>query len=219
MNCPNCGTFNNDDFKFCIKCGNSLETTTPNVVEPVTTAEVLTEQSVEVAPTQPVEAAPAPVQPTMNTYQQPKQTQQPKKNNKVLIIVIVLVIIGIIAGIVLLINQDKKEPANNETNNNSEVENNNETAEKDNNTSGKVEEGTNTTYDENGDFLLAIEDVFTITGKGTVATGKVERGKVKVGDTVQIIGLKEEILTTEVIAIEMFRKEKNRFVYIEKNIF
>ena len=34
MNCPNCGTFNNEGFKFCIKCGNSLETTTPNVVEP-----------------------------------------------------------------------------------------------------------------------------------------------------------------------------------------
>ena len=76
MNCPNCGTFNNDGFKFCIKCGNSLETTTPNVVEPVTTEEVLNEQSVEVAPTQSVEATPAPVQQPMNTYQQSVQPQQ-----------------------------------------------------------------------------------------------------------------------------------------------
>lgn len=76
MNCPNCGTFNNEGFKFCIKCGNSLETTTPNVVEPITTEEVLNEQSVEVAPTQSVEATPAPVQQPMNTYQQSVQPQQ-----------------------------------------------------------------------------------------------------------------------------------------------
>ena len=147
-------------------------------------------------------------QPTMKTYQQPKQTQQPKKNNKVLIIVIVLVIIGIIAGIVLLINQDKKEPANNETNN-SEVENNNETAEKDNNTSGKVEEGTNTTYDENGAFLFRIEDVFTITGRGTVVTGTVERGTINLNDEVQVIGLDKEIITTTVTGIEVFRKNQD----------
>lgn len=138
-----------------------------------------------------------------------QQPQQPKKNNKVLIIVIVLVIIGIIAGIVLLINQDKKEPANNETNNNSEVENNNETAEKDNNTSGKVEEGTNTTYDENGAFLFRIEDVFTITGRGTVVTGTVERGTINLNDEVQVIGLDKEIITTTVTGIEVFRKNQD----------
>ena len=41
-------------------------------------------------------------------------------------------------------------------------------------------------------FLMPVEDVFTITGRGTVATGRVERGSVKVGDTVEIVGLKEE---------------------------
>lgn len=76
MNCPNCGTFNNDGFKFCIKCGNSLETTTPNVAEFVANEEVLTEQPVEVVPTQFVETTPAPVQQPMNTYQQPVQPQQ-----------------------------------------------------------------------------------------------------------------------------------------------
>jgi elongation factor Tu len=54
-------------------------------------------------------------------------------------------------------------------------------------------------------FLMAVEDVFTITGRGTVATGRVERGKVKVGDKVEIVGIKETRETT-VTGVEMFRK-------------
>nr|YP_009340848.1 elongation factor Tu [Palmophyllum crassum]BAW34795.1 elongation factor Tu [Palmophyllum crassum] len=54
-------------------------------------------------------------------------------------------------------------------------------------------------------FLLAVEDVFTITGRGTVATGRVERGKLEVGDTIQIIGLKDTRETT-VTGLEMFQK-------------
>lgn len=55
-------------------------------------------------------------------------------------------------------------------------------------------------------FLMPVEDVFTITGRGTVATGRVERGSVKVGDEVQIIGLTDEIKKTVVTGVEMFRK-------------
>jgi elongation factor Tu len=55
-------------------------------------------------------------------------------------------------------------------------------------------------------FLMPVEDVFTITGRGTVATGRVERGVVKVGDEVQIIGLNEEVKKTVVTGVEMFRK-------------
>jgi elongation factor Tu len=55
-------------------------------------------------------------------------------------------------------------------------------------------------------FLLAIEDVFTITGRGTVATGRIERGVVKVGDTVEIVGLVEKSKSTVVTGVEMFRK-------------
>ncbi|MED1380889.1 elongation factor Tu, partial [Bacillus mycoides] len=55
-------------------------------------------------------------------------------------------------------------------------------------------------------FLMPIEDVFSITGRGTVATGRVERGIVKVGDVVEIIGLAEENATTTVTGVEMFRK-------------
>ena len=54
-------------------------------------------------------------------------------------------------------------------------------------------------------FLLPIEDVFTITGRGTVVTGRVERGQVKVGDAVEIIGIKET-LSSVVTGVEMFRK-------------
>ncbi|MBK1989927.1 elongation factor Tu [Sphaerospermopsis aphanizomenoides BCCUSP55] len=54
-------------------------------------------------------------------------------------------------------------------------------------------------------FLMAVEDVFTITGRGTVATGRIERGKVKVGDTVEIIGIKDT-RSTAVTGIEMFKK-------------
>jgi len=54
-------------------------------------------------------------------------------------------------------------------------------------------------------FLMAVEDVFSITGRGTVATGRIERGKVKVGDTVEIVGVRETRNTT-VTGIEMFKK-------------
>ena len=55
-------------------------------------------------------------------------------------------------------------------------------------------------------FLMPVEDVFTITGRGTVATGRVERGTVKVQDTVEIVGLHDETKSTVVTGVEMFRK-------------
>jgi len=55
-------------------------------------------------------------------------------------------------------------------------------------------------------FLMAVEDVFTITGRGTVATGRVERGQLKTGEEVEIIGFREEPRKTVVTSIEMFRK-------------
>jgi len=55
-------------------------------------------------------------------------------------------------------------------------------------------------------FLMPIEDVFTITGRGTVVTGRVERGQVKVGDEVAIVGMREEIKKHVVTGVEMFRK-------------
>ncbi|MCL5677505.1 MAG: elongation factor Tu [Firmicutes bacterium] len=55
-------------------------------------------------------------------------------------------------------------------------------------------------------FLMPVEDVFSITGRGTVATGRVERGMVKVGDEIEIIGLAEKPFKTVVTGVEMFRK-------------
>ncbi len=55
-------------------------------------------------------------------------------------------------------------------------------------------------------FLMPVEDTMTISGRGTVATGRVERGQVKVGETVEIVGLKEEKGSTVVTGLEMFRK-------------
>ena len=55
-------------------------------------------------------------------------------------------------------------------------------------------------------FLMPVEDVFTITGRGTVATGRVERGQIKVGEEVEIVGLKDEKAKTTVTGLEMFRK-------------
>ena len=55
-------------------------------------------------------------------------------------------------------------------------------------------------------FLMPVEDVFTITGRGTVATGRVERGQLKTNDTVEIVGLEEESKSTVCTGIEMFRK-------------
>ena len=55
-------------------------------------------------------------------------------------------------------------------------------------------------------FLMPVEDVFTITGRGTVATGRVERGMVKVGEEVEIVGLQDEKKKTTVTGLEMFRK-------------
>ena len=55
-------------------------------------------------------------------------------------------------------------------------------------------------------FMMPVEDVFTITGRGTVATGRVERGQVKVGEEIEIIGLNEAAMKSTVTGVEMFRK-------------
>ena len=55
-------------------------------------------------------------------------------------------------------------------------------------------------------FLMSVEDVFSITGRGTVATGRIERGRIKVGEPVEIVGLQETPLTSTCTGVEMFRK-------------
>ena len=60
--------------------------------------------------------------------------------------------------------------------------------------------------DTDKDFIMPVEDVFTITGRGTVATGRVEAGVIRVNEEVEIVGIKEEVQKTTVTGIEMFRK-------------
>jgi elongation factor Tu len=60
------------------------------------------------------------------------------------------------------------------------------------------------------DFLMPVEDVFSITGRGTVATGRIERGVIKTGDAVQILGMGAENLSSTVTGVEMFRKILDR---------
>ena len=55
-------------------------------------------------------------------------------------------------------------------------------------------------------FMMPVEDVFSITGRGTVATGRVERGQIKVGDEIEIVGIEEDITKSIVTGVEMFRK-------------
>ncbi len=55
-------------------------------------------------------------------------------------------------------------------------------------------------------FLMSVEDVFSITGRGTVATGRIERGRIKVGEAVEIVGLMEKALTSVCTGVEMFKK-------------
>src|SRR5882757_1858302 len=55
-------------------------------------------------------------------------------------------------------------------------------------------------------FLMSVEDVFSITGRGTVATGRIERGRIKVGEGVEIVGLMEKPLTSTITGVEMFKK-------------
>ncbi|OIK14421.1 translation elongation factor Tu [Bacillus sp. MUM 116] len=62
------------------------------------------------------------------------------------------------------------------------------------------------TRDTDKPFMMPVEDVFSITGRGTVATGRVERGVVKVGDVVEVVGFTEEPKSTTVTGVEMFRK-------------
>lgn len=66
---------------------------------------------------------------------------------------------------------------------------------------------TNISYDENGAFLMEIEDIFTVAGTGTVVTGKIERGSINTNDTVQIIGLNDEIKSTVVTNIQTLRQD------------
>src|SRR5205085_7173419 len=65
---------------------------------------------------------------------------------------------------------------------------------------------------EDKPFLMSVEDVFSIKGRGTVATGRVERGTAKVGDEVEIVGLRKDTIKTILTGIEMFQKTLDKAI-------
>ena len=124
-----------------------------------------------------------------------------KDNSKIrkpLIIIVVIAIILLVGAIIYFKFMKKNDNENTNTNQSQQSISTN-----DNNTGST---NITTENDKDGAFLMAIEDVFKITGKGTVVTGRIERGTIKLNDTVQIIGLHDEIKTTTIIGIEMRRE-------------
>ena len=130
-----------------------------------------------------------------------------KINNKkgislILIIILILVIlsaVGITLTLVIKNNEDN-EIKNNLTENDTNI------VESKENSDSQSEVNSN-------DFLMTVEDVFSIAydtdEEQTVVTGRVERGEVRIGDTIEIVGMGKESITTEVTRIEMFREEKD----------
>ena len=81
----------------------------------------------------------------------------------------------------------------------------------------KVDSNINLTYDEDGAFLMTVDDTFTITGRGITVTGKILRGTIKENDKVQIIGLNHKIMTTTVTDISIFRESRD-YAKIGENV-
>lgn len=198
MFCPKCGNQLNEGASFCPSCGTNLN----EFQNPITTPE--TQPPVEQQPTVP--STPTPVE----QPQIPKPI--PKKLPMIPIIIIISILIIGTVGIGIFMKETSKRATgnNNQKNIQDNYQNNNEI---DNNNSDVIEkfnfDEASETCDKDESFQLDIEDVFAITGRGTVASGKIIRGTVKVGDKVQIIGLDHETITTTVEGIEQFRNEKD----------
>lgn len=140
-------------------------------------------------------------QPAMNSQ---VNTIEPNiKNNKAKFYIIggLLFIVGAVLGLFLGKMVYSKNNTTDNTNNNS---NNNDVS--DNNGEYPITITNDVIGDENGPFLMTLEDVFTLTGRGTVVTGKVLRGTVRSGDKIQVLGLNRKTIEVEVDSIEAFRK-------------
>ena len=158
------------------------------------------------------------VQPNMPTPQPSINT--PKKSSKLEInpiILVIIIIVGLLIGLgagYLIGNKTKKcdiqECPKCDNNRDATADTNESNNTDDSNNSDESNNTVNTEYDKEGSFLLSIEDVFTITGRGTVVTGTVERGSIKLNDKVQIVGLGATNKIVEVVGIEAFRKQLDK---------
>lgn len=137
------------------------------------------------------------VQNPVNNEQNQNSNKNSDKRKLVIIIILTLLVLLGIVGVILYINSQKETPETIET-------------EEKENTLNDTSETEQT--DEDGEFLMNIEDVFSVSGQGTTVTGTIERGKITEGDTIQVIGLDNEIKTTIVVSIQMFREERDSAV-------
>ena len=180
MFCPNCRNQIVDGAEFCPNCGTNLKQ---------------------------VQQQPMNNQP-QNNYQQPTNNPKNKKSLIVPVLIVLILIVVAVFGANKFLNKNNDTKQTETVDNNQTIENNDDTTNNSSgDTTGTVDSNTNLNYDKDGAFLMTIEDVFTITGRGTVVTGRVERGTINLNDEVQIIGLDKEIKTTVVTGIEMFRKQ------------
>lgn len=192
MFCPNCRNQVLDGAEFCPNCGTNLKQIQEQLNNPI-------QQPIQTNTNQNINS---------NITQQSNNNRNNKKSVIVPIIIVAIVVIIAVFGASKLMKKDTTPSKNNQVEENTNINENTEIQnDTGGNTTGTVDPNTNLTYDKDGAFLMAIEDVFTITGRGTVVTGVVERGTINVNDEVQIIGLDHEIITTTVTGIEMFRKE------------
>ena len=141
-------------------------------------------------------------QPAMNSQINASGSNDKNIKAKFYIIGGLLFIVGAVLGLFLGKMVYSKNNITDNTNNNSN--NNNDVS--DNNGEYPITITNDVIGDENGPFLMTLEDVFTLTGRGTVVTGKVLRGTVRSGDKIQVLGLNREAMEVEVDGIEAFRK-------------
>ncbi len=118
----------------------------------------------------------------------------------------------LLVGITYVLTGCKNENINNEINN----EENKYVEGTPLETTGNIEDEIDV-YDSEGPFYMPIEDIFVITGRGTVITGRVARGTAKVGDTIQIIGRNSKKINAEIISIEKYRKLQD-IATIDENV-
>lgn len=126
-----------------------------------------------------------------------------KKPIMLIIVVLIVVLVGLYFGKDYLFKNDNQ---NNNTNNNSENNNQNDNNNNQNNNNNNIDNSN--VKPSNNAFLMPIEDVFTITGRGTVVTGQIERGTISIGDEIEILGFGEK-RKVKVTSIEMFREIKD----------
>ncbi len=132
------------------------------------------------------------------------------KNGKIVIILVTIIIAGICILAFTKVMKSSEEKNHSDMQQNQQNSTNQNNNDNNNNTNGIGDSNADLTYDKTGAFLMPIEDIFTITGKGTVISGRIERGSIKIGETIQIIGMNHEIITTTISEIEK-SKEKTNF--------